>query len=73
MFQALSKLGLIDWIGKMTERVILSAPEDSRLAVAILLILWVSNDMFSLTAHVPAMAEWHSLAMPPTQPNFIVF
>lgn len=44
--QALSKLGLIDWIGKMTERVILSAPEESRLAVAILLILWVSNEVF---------------------------
>lgn len=41
LMESLAELGLIDWIGKQTENVILSVGEDSRLAVAILLILWV--------------------------------
>lgn len=41
LMEALSELGLIDWIGSQTESVILSVSEESRLAVAILLILWV--------------------------------
>lgn len=43
LMEALSELGLIDWIGKQTENVILSVGEESRLAVAILIILWVSK------------------------------
>lgn len=42
LMEALAELGLIEWIGKQTENVILSVSEESRLAVAILLILWVS-------------------------------
>lgn len=41
LMEALSELGLIDWIGRQTENVILSVGEESRLAVAILIILWV--------------------------------
>ena len=41
LMESLAKLGLIDWIGKQTENVILSVNEESRLAVALLLILWV--------------------------------
>lgn len=41
LMEALSELGLIDWIGKQTENIILSVGETSRLTVAILLILWV--------------------------------
>lgn len=43
LMEALSELGLIDWIGRQTENVILSVGEESRLAVAILIILWVKN------------------------------
>jgi Na+/H+ antiporter NhaD/arsenite permease-like protein len=42
LMEALSELGLIDWIGRQTENVILSVGEESRLAVAILIILWVN-------------------------------
>lgn len=42
LMESLTELGLIDWIGKQTEMVILSVGEEARLAVAILLILWVS-------------------------------
>lgn len=42
LMESLALLGLIDWIGKQTETVILSVSEESRLAVAILIILWVS-------------------------------
>lgn len=41
LMESLSILGLIEWIGKQTEMVILSVGEESRLAVAILIILWV--------------------------------
>lgn len=40
--EAVERMGFILWIGKQTENVIMSVGEDSRLTVAILLILWVS-------------------------------
>lgn len=43
LMESLAELGLIEWIGKQTEAVILSVGEEARLAVAILLILWVST------------------------------
>lgn len=46
LMEALSELGLIDWIGRQTENVILSVGEESRLAVAILIILWVTSLIF---------------------------
>lgn len=48
LMEALAKLGLIEWIGKQTEMVILSVGEESRLAVALLLILWVGNQKPSI-------------------------
>lgn len=42
LMEALSELGLIEWIGSMTENIILGVGEDSRLMVAILIILWVN-------------------------------
>lgn len=39
--ECLARMGLINWIGKQTEIVILSVSEDARLAVAIIIILWV--------------------------------
>ncbi|XP_015586943.1 P protein [Cephus cinctus] len=53
LMEALSRLGLIDWIGKQTEMVILSVNEESRLAVAILLLLWVSAFASSLVDNIP--------------------
>ena len=42
LMEALTELGLIEWIGAQTESVIKACPENARLAVAILLILWVN-------------------------------
>jgi P protein len=42
LMEALSELGLIDFIGKQTEAVIMAVSKDYRLCVAILIILWVS-------------------------------
>lgn len=49
----MSRLGLISWIGMQTEKVILSVSEESRLAVAILLLLWVSAIASSFVDNVP--------------------
>lgn len=53
ILQALSRLGLIAWIGKQTESIILSVNEESRLAVAILLLLWVSALASAFVDNVP--------------------
>lgn len=42
LMESLACLGLIDWIGKQTENVILSVSEEHRLTVALLIILWVN-------------------------------
>lgn len=39
--ECLARLGLINWIGKQTEALISSVDEDYRLAVAIVIVLWV--------------------------------
>lgn len=46
-------MGLIAWIGTQTENVILTVDEDSRLTVAILLILWVTAIAGALVDNVP--------------------
>ncbi|XP_057334665.1 P protein isoform X2 [Microplitis mediator] len=53
LMEALSCMGLIAWIGKQTEGVILSVNEDFRLAVAIILILWVSGIASAFVDNVP--------------------
>ncbi|XP_068979138.1 P protein-like [Bombus flavifrons] len=53
LMEALSRLGLIAWIGKQTEKIILSVNEESRLAVAILLLLWVSAFASAFVDNVP--------------------
>ena len=40
--ECLARLGLIKWIGKQTEELILMVDEDYRLALAIVIVLWVS-------------------------------
>lgn len=41
--ECLARLGLIKWIGKQTESLILLADEPMRLTFAIIIILWVCN------------------------------
>jgi P protein len=53
LMEALSELGLINFIGQQTERVILSVGEDARLAVAILIILWVSALASAFVDNIP--------------------
>lgn len=53
LMESLSELGLIDWIGAQTENVILSVNEESRLAVAILIILWVSAIASAFVDNIP--------------------
>lgn len=51
--ESLAELGLIDWIGSQTEAVILTVNEESRLAVAVLIILWVSAIASAFVDNIP--------------------
>ncbi|XP_066583327.1 P protein isoform X2 [Prorops nasuta] len=74
LMEALSRLGLIAWIGNLTESLILSVSEESRLAVAILLLLWISALASAFVDNVPlttmmvrivsSLAENHELGLP---------
>lgn len=74
LMEALSRLGLLAWIGKQTEAIILSVNEESRLAVAILLILWVSAIVGAFVDNVPlctmmvrivvSLSQNHQLGLP---------
>lgn len=43
--ECLARLGLIKWIGKQTEGLILLVDEQMRLALAIIIILWVNRSL----------------------------
>ncbi|GBP42942.1 P protein [Eumeta japonica] len=51
LMEALSKLGLIAWIGGLTESIILSVNENNRLIVALMLMLWHSLGANELANH----------------------
>lgn len=53
LMEALSVLGLIEWIGSQTENIILAVGEESRLMVAILIILWVSAIASAFVDNIP--------------------
>lgn len=53
VMEALSRLGLIEWIGRLTHDVIMSVGQESRLAVAILLIMWVSAVVSAFVDNIP--------------------
>ncbi|CAH2101770.1 unnamed protein product [Euphydryas editha] len=53
LMEVLSKLGLIAWIGSLTESLILKVGEESRLTVAIMLILWVSGLASAFVDNIP--------------------
>lgn len=53
LMEALARLGLIEWIGKQTQDIIMSVGPDSRLTVGIILILWVSAIASAFVDNVP--------------------
>lgn len=53
LMEALARLGLIEWIGGLTESVILSVSEEARLTVAILIILRVSALVSAFVDNIP--------------------
>ncbi|CAB3233675.1 unnamed protein product [Arctia plantaginis] len=53
LMEALSKLGLIEFIGGLTEHVIFQVDESARLAVAITLMLWVSGITSAFVDNIP--------------------
>ncbi|XP_050545556.1 P protein isoform X2 [Daktulosphaira vitifoliae] len=50
---ALSELGLIEWVGRQTEMVIMSVAKEYRLSMAIILVLWVSAIVSSFVDNIP--------------------
>ncbi|XP_060515962.1 P protein isoform X2 [Cylas formicarius] len=53
LMEALTKLGLIDFVGKQTQILITSVNPDARLTVAIVLILWVSGIASAFVDNLP--------------------
>ncbi|CAB3233660.1 unnamed protein product [Arctia plantaginis] len=53
LMEALAKLGLIDFIGGWTEALILKVDEKNRLAVALVLMVWVSGMTSAFVDNVP--------------------
>ncbi|XP_053563699.1 P protein isoform X2 [Bombina bombina] len=56
LMEALASLHLIDYIGEQTAVLIKSVPEDERLAIAIILVVWVSALASSLIDNIPFTA-----------------
>ncbi|KAK2528147.1 Oca2 [Columba livia] len=56
LMEALANLHLIDYIGEQTALLIKGVPEDQRLAVAIILVLWVSALASSAIDNIPFTA-----------------
>ncbi|XP_040192247.1 P protein isoform X1 [Rana temporaria] len=53
LMEALANLHLIDYIGEQTAVLIKGVPEDERLAIAIILVVWVSALASSLIDNIP--------------------
>uniref|UniRef100_A0A8C9ZGX5 OCA2 melanosomal transmembrane protein n=1 Tax=Sander lucioperca TaxID=283035 RepID=A0A8C9ZGX5_SANLU len=56
LMEALAHLQLIDYIGEQTALLIKAVPEDQRLAIAIILVMWVSALASSLIDNIPFTA-----------------
>ncbi|KAJ8407265.1 hypothetical protein AAFF_G00278390 [Aldrovandia affinis] len=56
LMEALAQLQLIDYIGAQTALLIKAVPEEQRLAVAIILVMWVSALASSLIDNIPFTA-----------------
>lgn len=74
LMECLTILGLITWIGDLTENLIESVSEENRLAFALVLILWVSAILSAFVDNIPlttmmikiivALAENEKLKLP---------
>lgn len=74
LMESLAKLGLIHFIGNQVQNIVLYVSEESRLAVAILIILWVSALASAFVDNIPlttmmiritvSLAETQSLKLP---------
>ncbi|XP_055320426.1 P protein-like [Sitodiplosis mosellana] len=74
LMESLAKLGLIHFVGNQAKNIVLSVSEGSRLAVAILIILWVSALASAFVDNIPlttmmiritvSLAETQSLNLP---------
>lgn len=53
LMESLTKLGLIDWIGDQAESIISAVSKESRLAVAILIVLWVTGITSAFVDNIP--------------------
>ncbi|KAK2858300.1 hypothetical protein Q7C36_006219 [Tachysurus vachellii] len=56
LMEALAQLQLIDYIGEQTAALIKAVPESERLAIAIILVMWVSALASSLIDNIPFTA-----------------
>uniref|UniRef100_W5MNX6 OCA2 melanosomal transmembrane protein n=1 Tax=Lepisosteus oculatus TaxID=7918 RepID=W5MNX6_LEPOC len=56
LMEALAQLQLIDYIGQQTAVLIKAVPEDHRLAIAVILVIWVSALVSSLIDNIPFTA-----------------
>uniref|UniRef100_A0A671S362 Citrate transporter-like domain-containing protein n=1 Tax=Sinocyclocheilus anshuiensis TaxID=1608454 RepID=A0A671S362_9TELE len=56
LMEALAQLQLIDYIGEQTAVLIKAVPEDERLAIGIILVMWVSALASSLIDNIPFTA-----------------
>ncbi|XP_024135005.1 P protein [Oryzias melastigma] len=56
LMEAIAQLQLIDYIGEQTALLIKAVPEDQRLAIAIILVMWVSALASSLIDNIPFTA-----------------
>lgn len=74
LMEAVERMGLIDWIGHATESIIQSVSEDLRLAVAIIIILWITALTSAFVDSIPvttmmvkivvALSEKSTLGLP---------
>ncbi|CAG7785049.1 unnamed protein product [Allacma fusca] len=53
VMEAVSRLGLLKWIGQQTEEIVLNVNPESRLTVAIVIILWVSGIASAFIDNIP--------------------
>ncbi|XP_053694022.1 P protein-like [Sabethes cyaneus] len=56
LMEAVERMGLIAWIGHATESIILAVSEELRLAVAIIIILWMSALSSAFVDSIPVTA-----------------
>ncbi|XP_077572302.1 P protein [Stigmatopora nigra] len=56
LMEALAQLQLIDYIGEQTALLIKAVPEDQRMAIAIILVMWISALASSLIDNIPFTA-----------------